>query len=124
MSIDRVIDEFKEFRFGEELDGTVYPDPDVEHFVEIVQGVGRDQVHLDRALENALTNNWSLVRFDRTLRALLRAAAFELRQMTDVPTKVVINEYVELAHGFFAGDEPGLVNGILDRLHGNWRFDQ
>ncbi len=34
----------------------------------------------------------------------------------DVPAKVVIDEYVEIAHAFFDGDEPAFVNAVLDRL--------
>ncbi|MEX1059396.1 MAG: transcription antitermination factor NusB, partial [Methyloceanibacter sp.] len=34
----------------------------------------------------------------------------------DVPARVVISEYVDIAHAFFAEDEPKVVNGILDRL--------
>ena len=121
--IDRVINEFRDFRFGQEIEDVDYTEPDFAHFNEVVRGVGQNQLVIDRALEDALTNDWSLLRFDRTLRALLRAAAFELRTMTDIPAKVVINEYVELAHGFFAENEPGLVNAILDRLHSAWRFN-
>ena len=53
---------------------------------------------------------------DSILRAMLRAAAFELKGRPDVPVKVVINEYVELAKDFFNGDEPAFVNAVLDRL--------
>ena len=50
------------------------------------------------------------------LRACLRAGAFELAERTDVPVKVVINEYVELAYLFFDAGEPAFVNAVLDRL--------
>jgi N utilization substance protein B len=50
------------------------------------------------------------------LRALLRSAAFELCVRDDVPARVVINEYVDIAHAFFSGEEPKVVNGVLDRL--------
>ena len=50
------------------------------------------------------------------LRAILRAASYELIARRDVPAKVVIDEYVELAHDFFDGDEPGFVNAVLDKL--------
>ena len=35
-------------------------------------------------------------------------------ERTDIPTEVVIDEYVELAKSFFEGPEPGFVNGALD----------
>jgi N utilization substance protein B len=50
------------------------------------------------------------------LRLVLRAGAYELSERRDVPPRVVIAEYVDLADAFFGGKEPGLVNGVLDRL--------
>jgi N utilization substance protein B len=41
---------------------------------------------------------------------------FELLERTDVPAKVVINEYIQVGHAFFAQDEPRVVNGVLDKL--------
>jgi N utilization substance protein B len=55
-------------------------------------------------------------RLGPVLRAILRSAIFELLAGTDVPAKVVINEYVDLTRAFFEGNEPGFVNGVLDRL--------
>ena len=53
---------------------------------------------------------------DAILRAILRAGTFELMEEAAVPPRVVINEYVNVAHAFFAGDEPRVVNGVLDAL--------
>ncbi|HLF59505.1 MAG TPA: transcription antitermination factor NusB, partial [Alphaproteobacteria bacterium] len=50
------------------------------------------------------------------LRAVLWAGAYELANRPDIPIEVVINEYVDIAHAFFAGKEPSFVNGVLDRL--------
>ena len=49
-------------------------------------------------------------------RAILRVGAYEVMVRTDVPSRSAINEYVELAHAFFSGTEPKLVNGVLDRI--------
>jgi N utilization substance protein B len=57
-----------------------------------------------------------LKRIEAVLRAILRAGAYELLFRKDVPVRVVINEYVEIAHGFYSEDEPGLVNGVLDTI--------
>ena len=77
----------------------------------------RDQTKLQcAAIEEALTGGWTLPRLEILLRVILRAGAYELCCQPDVPAKVVINEYVEIAHAFFAGKEPGLVNAVLDRL--------
>ena len=57
-----------------------------------------------------------MARLDPVLRALLRAATGELANPGGAPARVVINEYLDVAHGFFSGDEPRMVNGMLDKL--------
>ena len=49
-------------------------------------------------------------------RAILRAGTYELLARPDIPTKVIINEYVDLAKAFFEDSKPGFVNGVLDKL--------
>ena len=41
---------------------------------------------------------------------------FELLERTDVPARVTINEYINIAKAFFEADEPRVVNGVLDRI--------
>ena len=53
---------------------------------------------------------------EAVLRAILRAGAYELMFRKDVPARVVITEYVDVTHGFYGEDEPGLVNAVLDSL--------
>ena len=53
---------------------------------------------------------------DTTLRAILRSGAFELANRLDVPSRVVISEYVDVAKAFFEDDAPGVVNAVLDAL--------
>ncbi|HWD49276.1 MAG TPA: transcription antitermination factor NusB, partial [Rhizomicrobium sp.] len=79
-------------------------------------GVPRLQVEIDRSIAKCLSANWKLERIDSILRAILRASAFELIERRDVPAKVVIDEYVDVAHAFFQGDEPSFVNAALDKL--------
>ncbi len=50
------------------------------------------------------------------MRAILRAGAYEVMFRRDVPVKVAISEYVDVAHSFYEGEEPGLVNAVLDKV--------
>ena len=88
--------------------------PTTKHSSPIVHGVLKHQVEIDRSIARSLASGWTLTRIDSILRALLRAATYELVARRDVPAKVVIDEYVELARDFFEGDEPGFVNAVLD----------
>lgn len=115
-SLPDVIAEFETYRLGKELDGDQYRDADRAFFRDIVAGVVRDQRGLDPAIDAALSPDWPLARLDTTLRAILRAGAFELASRPDVPGRVVISEYVEVAKAFFEEEVPGMVNGVLDTL--------
>lgn len=114
--LDDVVEEFIEHRLEPDVEGTDIGEADAAHFEDIVRGVVREQRELDRQVNGALAKGWSLARIDSTLRAILRCGTYELRRCKDVPLKVVINEYVDIAHAFFEGDEPGVVNAVLDRL--------
>lgn len=120
-SAETVIDEFVRHRLGELPgqggfeDGRV-PDAHVPLFAQVVRVATREQDRIDRLLAEALAVEWPLARLDPVLRALLRAGAAELTMPGGPPVKVVINEYLDVAHGFFDGDEPGMANGVLDRL--------
>lgn len=115
-SAGEVAEEFVAHRFAAEAEIAPAGEPDEEFFTAIVNGVPQHQAEIDRAIAGSLAENWKLQRIDSILRAILRAACFELIARRDVPGKVVIDEYVELAHAFFNGDEPSFVNAILDKL--------
>ena len=111
-----VIDEFATHRIGELAEERTVAGADPEHFARILHGVVRRQKELDPVIDGQLASGWRLVRVDAILRAILRAGAFELMEEADVPPRVVINEYVNVAHAFFSGDEPRVVNGVPDGL--------
>jgi transcription antitermination protein NusB len=116
IDLNDVIEEFEAHRLGQEVEGDQYCAAEAAFFRDLVQGVVRDQRQLDPLIDQQLAEGWRLTRVDSILRAVLRAGAFELSTREDVPARVVITEYVDIAHAFFGEDEPKVVNGILDRL--------
>ena len=113
---EAVVREFARYRFDQEIDGDQLAEADPAFFADIVRGVTADQQRLDAEVAAALVEEWPLARLDAVLRAILRAGAWELVQRPDVPPRVSISEYIAIAHAFFTGKEPGLANGVLDRL--------
>jgi N utilization substance protein B len=111
-----VIEEFKAHRLGGEAENDTAAQADPEHFATLLKGVVRRQREIDPMVDRQLAEGWRLTRIDSIVRATLRAAAFELMELKDVPPRVIISEYIEVAHAFFEGDEPRLVNGVLDSL--------
>lgn len=112
--VEAVIREFTEHRFDRDVEGITLASADEAFFAELVRGVVARQREVDVAIVKRLAQGWRLERLDATVRAILRAGAYELEHRADVPTEVVIDEYVEIAKSFFEGPEPGFVNGALD----------
>lgn len=111
-----VAEEFVAYRFGREPEQLALGEPDQAFFGDVVRGVPQHQAEIDAAITECLASDWRLSRVDSILRAILRAGAYELIARADVPMKVVIDEYVELSHAFFSGEEPAFVNAALDKL--------
>jgi len=117
VGVETVIREFTEHRFDRGIEGEesdTLASADEAFFAELVRGVVGVQREVDTAVVRRLASGWRLERLDATVRAILRAGAYELAHRPDVPVEVVIDEYVELAKSFFEGPEPGFVNGALD----------
>jgi N utilization substance protein B len=114
--VETVVLEFTDHRFERDMDGEAMAKADEAFFAEIVRGIVAEQAPVDRAIARRLATGWKLERIDATLRAILRAGAYELMRRPDVPIEVVIDEYVEIAKSFFEGPEPGFVNAALDGI--------
>jgi transcription antitermination protein NusB len=114
--IDAVVGEFVKHRLGQEIEGENYGEADRSLFIDIVKGASSRQGDLDPMLGAALSDEWPLARLETILRAILRAGAYELLARSDIPPRVIISEYLDVAHAFFAGKEPAMVNGVLDKL--------
>ena len=119
--LTEIVAEYENFRLGGEIDGEKYRDADPSWFRGVVAGVVRDQKAIDPIIHKSLTEDWPLSRIDSILRAILRAAVFELINRADVGARVIVSEYVEVTKAFFEGDESKMVNGVLDRIGRNLR---
>lgn len=119
-----VAEEFLEVRFREEGAERPIVEADEDLFSDILSGVVSSQAEIDKAVSDALASGWTLKRIDSTVRAILRAGAYELMRRTDVPAKVIIDQYVDVAKAFFEGPEPGFINAALDTCARAVRSDE
>lgn len=117
ISVDKVMREFETWRFGAVIDDdTELTEGDVDHFRKVVEGAVLWQAKVDQMTDRALVAKWPIDRIDPVIRALFRAAGAEMLA-TDTPPRVVITEYVDVAHAFFPdGREPKFVNAVLDHM--------
>ncbi|HVY50992.1 MAG TPA: transcription antitermination factor NusB [Devosia sp.] len=115
-SLEDTLSQFSAHMLGREVEGEQYLPADADFFRQIVTGVIRGQLDIDPTIDNALSSDWPVGRIDATLRAILRAAVFELLRRRDIPAGVVISEYVDIAKAFYEDEAPRLVNGVLDTV--------
>lgn len=101
---------------GAELDEQRRLDADPLLLSEIVRGVASDRGRIDEMIQGALDPKWKVERFELLLRTILRAGVYELLGRPHVPARVIINEYLDVAHAFYEQVETNLVNAVLDRV--------
>ena len=116
-SVSTVIEEFRLHRLGqldEEVSGGAVAKDCL--FQELVRGTSNRQEEIDVHITSVLDESWPIERLAIVMRCILRIGTFELISRFEVPAGVVVKEHVDLAHSFFSGKEPGMVNGVLDKL--------
>jgi N utilization substance protein B len=122
--VAEAVSEFEAHWMGREVEDLEFKPAEEGFFRDLVGGVVQEQVLIDRKIDAALASGWPLRRIEAVLRAIMRAGCYELVRRRDVPARVVISEYVDVAHAFYEGDEPGLVNAVLDVIGRDVRKDE
>jgi N utilization substance protein B len=122
--LNDILAEFESHWLGREVEGAQYLPAEAAFFRDVVSGVVRDQRALDPQIDTALEQGWPLKRIEAVLRAALRAGLYELENRRDVPARVVVAEYADVAAAFVERDETGMVNAVLDQLARKHRADE
>ena len=119
--LNDILAEFESHWIGREVEGAQYLPAEAAFFRDVVSGVVREQRRLDPLVDQVLAQGWPLKRIEVILRAVLRAGAYELGHRSDVPARVVVSEYVDVANAFVDKDETGMVNAVLDQIARQFR---
>ena len=114
--LHEILAEFESHWIGREVEGEQYLPAEAAFFREVVGGVVAEQRKLDPLIDEALARGWPLKRIETVLRAILRAGAYELDKRSDIPARVIVSEYVDVAHAFVERDETGMINAVLDQI--------
>ncbi len=122
--LNEIFAEFESHWMGREVEGSQYLPAEAAFFRDLVGGVVREQRTLDPMIDAALAQGWPLKRIEALLRALLRSGSYELAHRRDVPARVIVSEYVDVAHAFFGKEETGMANAVLDELARKLRADE
>ena len=122
--INEILAEFEAHWIGQEVEGDQYNPAEIAFFRDILRGVLAEQTQLDRLVDDILQQGWPLRRVEAVLRAIFRAGVYELKDRKDVPARVAIKEYTDIAGAFFGGDEVGMTNAVLDGLARRLRAEE
>ena len=122
--LNDILAEFESHWIGREVEGSQYLPAEAAFFRSVVQGVLEEQRKLDPMIDQSLQGGWPLKRVEALMRAVLRAGAYELSARADVPARVVVAEYVDVAHAFLDREETGMVNAVLDQIARQFRASE
>jgi transcription antitermination protein NusB len=93
-----------------------------EHARDLFLKTMEKRADLDQIIRSVL-DNWELERVSLVDRNILRFALAEVLYFPDVPSKVIIDEAIEVAHRYSSEDAGRFVNGLLDKLVREFRKD-
>lgn len=111
-----VIDEYKQHRLGQVIEDIEFMAADEDMFADIVSGAWNRQDEIAETLASCLKAGWAIDRLEKLIHAILLAGSYELIARPDVPTAVIITEYVDVTHAFCERQEASFVNGVLDKF--------
>jgi N utilization substance protein B len=114
--LNEILRQFEAYWIGREVEGEEYLPAEAAYFRDVVRGVVDEQRRLDPMIDAVLAKGWPLKRIETVLRAILRAGAYELDRKPEVPARVVVSEYADIANAFVEPDETGMINAVLDQL--------
>lgn len=114
--LHEILSEFESHWIGREVEGEQYLPAEAAFFRDVVGGVVAEQRKLDPMIDSVLAQGWPLKRIETVLRAILRAGTYELEKRNDIPARVIVSEYADVAHAFVGNDETGMINAVLDRI--------
>ena len=122
--LNEILAEFETHWIGRESEGDQYKPAELEFFRDVLNGVLRDQLAIDQLIDATLARGWPLARVEAVMRAVLRAATYELKKRKAIPGRVVITEYVDVAAAFLGREETGMINAVLDKIARELRAEE
>lgn len=117
MSSREAYEYYVEKLMGKELEGDDYVPANLELFAKILNGVSAERDVLREMVLGALNGKTP----EPLLQSIMFCGVYELMHHNDVDTPIIINDYVNIAHGFFDQAEANMVNAVLDRQAKNLR---
>lgn len=90
--------------------------PSYNYLKELVNTTHNNIDEIDKIIEQHLTKAWTLKNLPKLLYATLRVAISEIKFFPEIPRKVILNEYTDIAANMLDDKEVGFVNSVLDKF--------
>jgi N utilization substance protein B len=87
---------------------------DEEFFKNLLNAAHANSTLVDTLVGKHLSAGWKLERLDSVIKCILRLAITELHCFREIPTNIILNEYIEISKAFFERSEVAFVNGLLN----------
>jgi N utilization substance protein B len=111
-AIQNYLDFFEGDKIAEHKDIAI----DSSFYKKLVTAVQDRYSEINEMIDQSLPPIISPERLDILVRGILQGAICEFLTEQDTDIAVIINEYVNITHAFYSGNEHSLVNGILSTL--------
>lgn len=127
---EKKIDEVKNdvvenYLLNPELDACSFRDEIDENFLNtLLTGVALDTPKIDSEITEFLRDGWTIEKIEDVSRQILRFGTFELKFMHDIPAKVVLDQYVDIAASFFDSGKITFINATLDAVAKKFRGEE
>ena len=88
-----------------------------DYLIEVIEGIEENKKSIDQIISNNI-KGWTLDRLSRIDITILRICTYEIKNRKDIPTRVSINEAIELAKKFSSEAASSFINGVLGSIEG------
>jgi N utilization substance protein B len=96
-------------------------DMDKDFFLKLLNALNNNLQSVDEIITKRLSQNWRFERLDSVTKCILRLGVTELMNFTEIPSNVILNEYIEISKAFFETKETSFINGLLNKVSNDVR---
>lgn len=115
IAAEKILQMYKEKTIGANESGNkIKLKPSKKFFYELLTLMQEHDHDLEAEIAVYLKETWVIDNLPDLLKYLLKAAFCEMKFLEEVPTKVIINEYTDIAADILSENEIGFVNSILE----------
>ena len=106
----------KTARVNPKIESIPVRDMHEKFFIDLMKNVSENIEVIDAEISEHLSKDWSMERIDPVLLCILELGVCEILLFSSVPSKVILDEYTEVANAFFTKQNASFINGTLNAI--------